>query len=267
MHFSDIQSQLLNDLQIYDEIMSIVESDSADTKGKVLGLINSTKKSLQNKIYKIVHNVEVLNPYKLTTIDPVELQKSLSTMAKNGCKIALIEVSSQGLEQNRHWGLGRFDAVGFLNLYPEHIDSHGSFENYKNCKLKLFKSVKSNGMAIVNGDDPNSEDFLNALPYGVNNIVVRSNKDFVINKYSSTIYKNFEVKNLNDYSSCIKIDSHFMADFEVFNAMIAARLVDKFLQTNFDSSFDFGILSGEYFGIPGRLEWVVLNNQIVFGSV
>lgn len=267
MHFSDTQIQLLNDLQIYDEVMAVIESGSNDTKDKVLKLINSAKNNLQNKIYKIVHKAEFLNPYKLTTIDPIELQKSLLAMAKKGCKVAMIEISSQGLEQNRHWGLGKFDAVGFLNLYPEHIDSHGSFENYKNCKLKLFQSVKNTGIAIVNGDDQNSDDFLNVLPKNTSKIIVRSGKDFIINKYSPTIYKNFEVKDLNNFSTQAIINSRLLADFEISNAMVAGRLIDKFLEIHFDSKFDFGILGGDYFGIPGRLEWVVQDNQIVFESI
>jgi UDP-N-acetylmuramyl tripeptide synthase len=267
MQFSNKQIQLLNDLQIYDEVMAIVETNLGDIKQQVLSIIATTKKVLQEKTYKIIQKEEFLNPYKLTTIDPIELQKSLNTMVQNGCKIALVEISSQGLEQNRHWGLGKFDGVGFLNLYPEHIDSHGSFENYKKCKIKLFQAVKQNGIAIVNGDDQNSDDFLSVLPHGVSQIILGKDKDFVINKYSPTIYKNFEIKNLIDYSTMVNVNSHLMADFEVYNVMIGARLIEKFLRVNCDCEFDFEILNGQYFGIPGRLEWVVQDNKIVFSSL
>jgi UDP-N-acetylmuramyl tripeptide synthase len=265
MQFSQSQIQTFQSLGIYDQVQEILTEYSPQfIVPKILELTAKTKLELQQKIYKIVHASEFLNPYKLTTIDPIELQKSLDTMVKNGCQVAMIEISSQGLEQNRHWGLGKFDAVGFLNLYPEHIDSHGSFENYKNYKLKLFQSVKNTGIAVVNGDDPNSEDFLNALPHETAKVVVRGNKDFIISKYSSTIYKNFEVKNLSDFSTLASINSHLMADFEIYNVMIGARLIDKFLKKNYDSAFDFEMLSGNYFGIPGRLEWVVQDNEVVF---
>jgi UDP-N-acetylmuramyl tripeptide synthase len=267
MQFTQFQVETFQNLNIYDQVQEILEEYSPQfIKPKILELISRTKLELQQKIYKIVHANEFLNPYKLTTIDPIELQKSLDYMVKNGCQIAIIEISSQGLEQNRHWGLGKFDAVSFLNLYPEHIDSHGSFENYKNCKLKLFQSVKKNGIAAVNGDDKNSEDFLNILPEQTTQIIVRSNKDFIISKYSNTIYKNFEVKNLSDFSTLININSYLMADFEIYNIMIAARLIDRLLKNNFDFNFDFNILGGDYFGIPGRLEWVVQDNEVVFGK-
>jgi UDP-N-acetylmuramyl tripeptide synthase len=265
MQFTQSQIQTFQNLDIYDQVQEILAEYSPKfIKPKILELITQTKIELQNEIYKIVHTREFLNPYKLTTIDPIELQKSLFTMVKNGCKVAIVEISSQGLEQNRHWGLDKFDVVSFLNLYPEHIDSHGSFENYKDCKLKLFKSVKKNGIAVVNGDDQYCQEFLNVLPTDVQQVMVRNNKDFIISKYSSTIYKNFEVKDLLDFSMTANINSRLMADFEIYNVMIGARLIDKLLQKDLGSSFDFNILSGNYFGIPGRLEWIVQGNNIVF---
>ncbi len=265
MQFSPSQIQIFKDLNIYNQVQDIQEEYSLQfIKPKIIELIAKTKQNLQDKIFTIVKANEFLNPYKLTTIDPVELQKALLIMTNNGCKIVVLEISSQGLEQNRHWGLGLFDVVSFLNLYPEHIDSHGSFENYKNCKLKLFQSVKGNGIAVVNGDDDNSKKFLNILPDTVNKIVVRNDKDFVISKYSNTIFKNFEIKNLIDFSSTANIQSYLMADFEIYNLMIGARLIDKLLSRDFDLHFDFNILSGNYFGIPGRLEWVVDANKITF---
>lgn len=265
MQFSQSQIQTFKELDIYIQVKEILEEYSSQfIKPKILELIAKKKQELQNRVYQIIHTNEFLNPYKLTTIDPIELQKSLLTMVKNDCKVVVIEISSQGLEQNRHWGLGRFDVVSFLNLYPEHIDSHGSFENYKNCKLKLFESVKSDGIAVVNGDDTNSQDFLNVLPGQVSKVIVQANKDFIISKYSSTIYKNFEVKNLINANILANINSHLMADFEIYNVMVGSRLVDKLLKNDFESRFDFNILSGNYFGIPGRLQWVVQDNQVVF---
>ena len=53
-----------------------------------------------------------------------------------------------------------FDTVVFTNLTPEHIESHGGFENYRNEKLKLFKACKN--IHVINVDDKNAEYFLNA---------------------------------------------------------------------------------------------------------
>ena len=46
----------------------------------------------------------------------------------------------------------------FTNLTPEHIESHGGFENYRNEKLKLFKATKN--IHVINTDDENAKYFL-----------------------------------------------------------------------------------------------------------
>lgn len=107
MQLTNPQTQTLQHLGIYDQVQDIISHNLEISKPKILELIAKTKVDIQQKIFKIVHSSEFLNPYKLTTIDPIELQKNLDTMVKNGCKVAVIEISSQGLEQNRHWGLGK----------------------------------------------------------------------------------------------------------------------------------------------------------------
>ncbi len=81
---------------------------------------------------------EWLNDKKMTMLGRFQLQKLLSRMFKAGCRYAVIETSSQGIEQFRHWGIN-YDYLVFTNLTPEHIEAHGGFENYKKAKGKLFK--------------------------------------------------------------------------------------------------------------------------------
>lgn len=96
------------------------------------------------------------NKLKMTMPGRFQLQSFLKKAVKAGCKFAVLEVSSQGVEQFRHKFIN-FDAAVFTNLAPEHIDAHGSFENYKKAKLKFFQYVKNNH--IINGDDKYFEDF------------------------------------------------------------------------------------------------------------
>jgi len=63
-----------------------------------------------------------------------------------------MEVTSEGIKQARHKFID-FDVAVFTNLTPEHIESHGSFENYKKAKGELFKIAKT---AIINLDDENA---------------------------------------------------------------------------------------------------------------
>lgn len=112
-----------------------------------------------------------LNGMKMTMPGRFFLQKTLHRMVEAGCRYAIIETSSQGLDQFRHLGVD-YDVAVFTNLTPEHIEAHGGFANYKAAKLKLFrhltrharKSLPMRGdvkkVAVVNLESPHAPDFL-----------------------------------------------------------------------------------------------------------
>lgn len=85
---------------------------------------------------------EWLNDTKMTMLGRFKLQKLLADMVEAGCEYAVIETSSEGIAQSRHAGID-YDVAVFTNLTPEHIESHGGFENYKAAKLKLFAKTAS----------------------------------------------------------------------------------------------------------------------------
>ena len=97
------------------------------------------------------------NIYKMTMPGRFVIQKLLSQAKKAQCKYVVLEVTSEGIRQFRHKFIN-FDCAVFTNLTPEHIESHGGFENYRNEKLKLFKATKN--IHIVNADDSNAKYFL-----------------------------------------------------------------------------------------------------------
>jgi UDP-N-acetylmuramoyl-L-alanyl-D-glutamate--2,6-diaminopimelate ligase len=89
-----------------------------------------------------------------TTPESDEVQEWLSRMVENGSKACVMEASSHGLEQGRLWGC-RFDAVGFTNLTPEHLDYHGDMESYFRAKRKLFAEfTRGEWTGAANADDP-----------------------------------------------------------------------------------------------------------------
>ncbi|MBI2278789.1 MAG: hypothetical protein HYU81_01855 [Candidatus Brennerbacteria bacterium] len=93
------------------------------------------------------------------------LQKFLWRAASAGCRYAFIEVTSQGVVQHRHRFM-EWDGGIFTNLAPEHIESHGSFEAYREAKLSFFRflalSPKENKIAVVNADDSAASLFVGA---------------------------------------------------------------------------------------------------------
>ena len=100
------------------------------------------------------------NSLKMTMPGRFAIQSFLAKAAKAGCQFVVLEVSSQGVLQNRHRFIN-FDTAVFTKLAPEHIEAHGSFENYKKYKLKFFEYVKNNH--VINKDDKYFQEFYNVL--------------------------------------------------------------------------------------------------------
>lgn len=85
-----------------------------------------------------------------TTPDVCSNQKMLREMCNQGCKSAVMEVTSHALVQNRVDSID-FDVAAFTNLTLDHLDYHGTMEEYCAAKNKLFR-FKSLKKAIVNQD-------------------------------------------------------------------------------------------------------------------
>lgn len=103
------------------------------------------------------------NKYKMTMPGRFFTQKFLRDAVTRGCEYAIIEMTSEGARFFRHTGID-MDALIFTNLSPEHVESHGSFANYKNAKLRLVhqltKSTKPIRLSIANTDNPHAPSFL-----------------------------------------------------------------------------------------------------------
>ncbi len=82
-----------------------------------------------------------INNKKMTMIGRFFTHRMLRRMVKNNCQYAIIETSSEGIIQYRHRFIN-YDTVLITCLYPEHIEAHGGFENYKEAKGMLFAHLK-----------------------------------------------------------------------------------------------------------------------------
>ncbi|MBS0648625.1 MAG: UDP-N-acetylmuramoyl-L-alanyl-D-glutamate--2,6-diaminopimelate ligase [Verrucomicrobia bacterium] len=91
-------------------------------------------------------------PATLTTPDQLTLMELFHEMGKEGCKRAVMEVSSHAIDQGRTQGISYAAAV-FTNLTQDHLDYHHTMEEYAAAKAKLFKGLKPTAYAIINGDD------------------------------------------------------------------------------------------------------------------
>ena len=159
------------------------------------------------------------NKYKMTMPGRFFTQKFLRDAVTAGCDYAIIEMTSEGARFFRHVGI-ELDALIFTNLSPEHIESHGSFEKYKNAKLRLVKrlakSKKPARISIANIDNKHGFSFLISM--------VEKNKGYSLN--------DVEIISETETSSTIiykdeTITIPLPGKFNISNALAALTLAEE----------------------------------------
>lgn len=193
---------------------------------------------------------EWLNDKKMTMLGRFQTQKLLSDMVRAGCKYAVIETSSQGIEQFRHIGIN-YDIAVFTNLTPEHIEAHGGFENYRNAKEKLFahlvnckkKEFFAKKVIVSNADDKETER-------------LRKFKVDIFSTYSTKEQSDYQASNiklengLSFYLFGKNIQTDFLGIFSTYNVLAALATVNQ-LGFSKEALFDCKLK-----GVPGRQEWL-----------
>jgi UDP-N-acetylmuramoyl-L-alanyl-D-glutamate--2,6-diaminopimelate ligase len=124
-------------------------------------------------------------PASRTTPESLEVHQMMAQMLANGCKACVMEVSSHALEQKRVAGI-EFDVQIFTNLTQDHLDFHGTMENYFIAKQKLFTrsaNGSKKGAVVINIDDASGvrlaaqTDVTVKLTYGIRSVAsIRATK-------------------------------------------------------------------------------------------
>ncbi len=116
-----------------------------EKQGYKVGSISTVSAKIGREIYETgLHT---------TTPGPLALNFLLKEMVKKNYEIAILEVTSHGLDQKRVEGIKFYGAI-LTNITKEHLDYHKNFKNYVNTKLKLFKR-KELKLVVLNKDDRN----------------------------------------------------------------------------------------------------------------
>ena len=211
--------------------------DMFQKAGIKAGLIGTVENRVNDKVYKASY----------TTPDSKKLQFLFSEMVKAGCTHCIMEVSSQALAQGRVEGC-HFDLALFTNLTQDHLDYHGTFENYADAKRILFTQADK---AILNIDDPYAEKMVEGISIPTVTFSVDGrDADYmaknVICTASHVQYELLARENIGRVS--IKIPGRFT----VYNSLGAAICAIE-SGIAFDKVLS---LLGEAKGVPGRVEVV-----------
>lgn len=148
-----------------------------------------------------------------TTPDTIELNEVLKYMSDESADDVVMEVSSHSLALKKVQGL-EFDVAVFTNLTQDHLDFHGTMENYAQAKAELFKMCKK---GVINADDQWSEVMLKAakcpiITYGIENEADLQAKNIVYYMDKVTFDVNIKGKVYN-------FELHVPGRFSVYNAL------------------------------------------------
>ena len=158
--------------------------------------------------------------HHMTNVPVPELMKRLKWMKKQKIEWLVLETTSQGLAQNRVWGVPYSVAV-MTNVTHEHLDYHKTFERYRDAKRKLFKLANQNkeGMqlGVINAEDPSAElfagDVAHPILYGIEKGDLRAEKVKLTPNGSTFVAKAGE--------DAYNITCNIPGKFNVYNSLAA----------------------------------------------
>jgi UDP-N-acetylmuramoyl-L-alanyl-D-glutamate--2,6-diaminopimelate ligase len=149
------------------------------------------------------------------------LQKRLNDFKKARVQWVVLETSSHALAQHRTWGIP-FEIAVMTNVTGDHLDYHGTFDNYLKAKVSLFKLANKHGskFGVVNADDPNAGRFVDSISrsitYGINAGELRAKNVFLAPDHST-----FQVEiGDEDYNLHLNLPG----EFNVSNALAAVAV-------------------------------------------
>lgn len=227
----------------------IMTAQILSQSGKKSGYITTAGSSNGNSSGKNMHGLSMPGGWML--------QRQLSEMVKNNCQYAIVECTSEGLAQNRHLGI-HFHGAMFTNLSPAHIDAHGSFENYRKAKGRLFATVKNKNNSFIgsNLDDPNKNYFIGFPAVRKFGVSMRADlskpedmKTFFADDVVVTDHISFKVQGVG-------FNLHMFGTFNVTNALLAIGCA------NFEgvSLQEASAALNKINTVPGRMEVIAAPN-------
>ncbi len=194
----------------------------------------------------------------LTTPDPEELYRALAEIRRDGAEYLVMETTSHALDRGKLAPL-KFDIAIFTNLTPEHLDYHGSMDNYFNAKAGLLHQCAT---AVINADDAYAERYIayaRAHELGCRIVLCSaSGKDADVRAEQTRLLGPSGIEyTLSSAGSRLRIRCPSPGMFNVTNSMQAAIAAGLLGISRGDISRGLASFSGA----PGRLERLRLQSD------
>ena len=213
---------------------------------RALGYRTALLSTIQNQV-----NDDIF-PATHTTPEPVALNSFLAEAVKKGCTHAFMEASSHAIVQERIAGL-HFAGAVFTNITHDHLDFHGTFDNYIKAKKKLFDELPATAFALTNLDDK---------------------RGLVMLQNTKAQKKTFSLQTMGDFKGKILSDTLQGLEMEVDGRQVWFKLVGSFNAYNLLGMYATAVLLGEpeeevltqlsdLPPAPGRFEQFIAPNRII----
>lgn len=188
-----------------------------------------------------------------TSVDLADLYELLVDSYENGFKYVALEVSSQGLAYGRFNGI-QFDIAGFTNLTQDHLDFHHTMQGYALAKQQLFKQLKGNGIAIINGDDEYKNIYL--LDYNKNITYGFNSSDYQVTSYKTysdqTVFSYFHK---SDYT----VKSDLVGKYNISNLLLTISILNQLGISLEKINSVISLLQSP----PGRMDKITYDNNLI----
>ncbi|MFD3000499.1 UDP-N-acetylmuramoyl-L-alanyl-D-glutamate--2,6-diaminopimelate ligase [Pontibacter toksunensis] len=144
--------------------------------GYHVGLLSTVQNQIDEEVIPATH----------TTPDAVKLNELLAQMVKAGCTHCFMEVSSHAMVQQRVAGL-TFAGGVFTNITHDHLDYHGTFDEYIKAKKSFFDMLPKGAFALINADDKRGPVMVQNTQANVYYFALRKAVDFKARIIDNTI--------------------------------------------------------------------------------
>ncbi|GAB3705404.1 UDP-N-acetylmuramoyl-L-alanyl-D-glutamate--2,6-diaminopimelate ligase [Spirosoma flavus] len=206
------------------------------------GLLSTVQNQIDDEVIPATH----------TTPDAITTNQLLTKMLSHGCTHVFMEVSSHAVVQERIAGL-TFAGGIFTNITHDHLDFHGTFDNYIKAKKGFFDQLPATAFALTNVDDK---------------------RGLVMLQNTAARKETYSLKTLATFKGKLIADGLFGLHMLVDEREVWFKLIGKFNAYNLLSVYGTAVLLGEdptevltlLSGItppPGRFEQVVSDDKIV----
>lgn len=181
--------------------------------GYKTGLLSTVENMIDEEVLPATH----------TTPDAIALNKLLKDMADQGCTHCFMEASSHAIVQHRVSGIDFAGAV-FTNITHDHLDYHGTFEEYIKAKKTLFDNLSASAFALVNQDDKRGA------------IMLQNTK---------ALKKTYSLKHMSEFRAKVLSNTIQGLELDINNTTVWFKLIGDFNAYNLLAVFGVAVLMYE----------------------